>query len=95
MCRYVGQGWQCEFCGARNETESNLCWQCRGDKKKAAQIKQEKNLAPSPCDTHNVALSWDCRLCGARNYGDTGAAPCRQCQGDSQRAKAIKRGLAK
>lgn len=88
MCRYVDQGWQCGFCGARNETGLNPCWQCKGDKKKAQQIKEEKNRAPVPCDTHN-SLSWDCLLCGARNYGDTGAAPCRLCQDDPKKIKGI------
>ena len=89
MCKYNDPGWECELCGARNETGSNPCWQCKGDSRKAARIKREKNLSPVPCDTHNAGLGWDCSLCEARNYGDTGAKPCWQ--GDSKKAKKIMR----
>ena len=65
-------------------------WECGIDRKKAAQIKCEKNTVPIPCDTHN-ALSWDCSLCGARNHGDTGAAPCWQCRDDPEIAEKIEK----
>ncbi|KKS08009.1 MAG: hypothetical protein UU61_C0007G0002 [Parcubacteria group bacterium GW2011_GWB1_41_4] len=39
MCKYNDPGWECELCGARNETGSNPCWQCKGDSRKVRAIR--------------------------------------------------------